>query len=513
MSSNSAGRQLLTSHLVLLALDLPVLAVLARACSALRAALADPAFKKDWVVRRLHSLSPQRQPPPSLAIAVYSAPWPPRNPLLEQSHDALVSQFPHTLRLRLPRAITADDEAMLLLLKRELALAEPELPLLPTHRDAILAIARCAFWNGLPRVANVFLRDKALCERVSKVCDRVPTPTPRRPGAPLDHQPNPWKPFRRACYVRGHTDILRAMWATTPDVAVWGDPKTTWVADLECALRNHACAPQHRLPVDTMAIVWDIAQQTLPIVKNLTVLVDAASFAGDLASINFLRAHSVSFPATGRTFEGVPDVAPWATSALSGFYGEAVKATDAYVSDDKSFYNEIWLARDRPLAWTTFFAHAATLPEFTGADVYARVVYRIFIAITDQSAKAPLVYQCQIDILKLLLARNPPDSLCAPFIFEAVDTMPQSLNVLKVLALPYWPQTVVASARRAFQEWRRLSTNSNAVRRWARGFGPDLGEHEDHPSRGASATEMRRRTGVLSRLVKEALEAGVHLEG
>ncbi|KAJ3158770.1 hypothetical protein HDU86_002450 [Geranomyces michiganensis] len=511
-SSNITGLPLLSSHHVLLALDLPALSVLARTCSALHTTLADPAFKKDWAVHRLRSLSPQRQPP-NLAIAVYSPPPPTPNPrLLEQSHDAFVSQFPHTLRLHLPRAVTSDDEVMLLLLNRELALAKPELPLPPTHRDAILAIARCAFWNGLPRVADVFLRDKVLCERVWKVCDRVPTPTPRKPGAPLDHQPNPWKHFRRACYVRGNTDILRMMWEMPPDVTLWGDPKTTWVADLECALRNHACAPQHRPPVDTMAIVWDIAQQTLPIVKNLTVLVDAAFFAGDLASINFLRAHSIPFSAA-RTFEGIPGVAPWVASALSGFFIEAVKATDAHAIDDDPFYTDIWLARDRSLTWTTFFAHAATLPEFTGAGVGVRVVYRIFNAITDQSAKAPSVYQCQIDILKLLLARNPPDALCAPFIFEAAETLPQSLNVLKVFALPCWPQAVVTSSvRRAFQEWHRLSTDSNAVRRWSRGFGPDSGEQRDHPIRGAAYTEMQRRTGVINRLAKEAVEAGIDLE-
>ncbi|KAJ3133190.1 hypothetical protein HDU90_006345 [Geranomyces variabilis] len=514
-NSNSSNNSLplLTNHLVLLALDLPALATLARSCTALRATLADPAFKKDWVVRRLRSLSSQHLPP-SLAHLVYSRLPPASNAQQlqqQQSHDAFLSRFPYTLRLRLPKAFTADDDAMLLLLSRELALAEPELPLSSTHRDAILAIARCAFWNGLPQVANVFVRDKALCERVSKACDRLPTPTPRAPGAPKDHQPNPWKPFRRALYVRGSTDILRTMWATPPDLTVWGDLKITWVADLECALRNPACAPHHRSPVDTMAVVWDLAQETLPIVKNLNVLVDAAFFAGDEASINFLRAHSVPFPA-GRIFQGVPDLAPRVSSALSGFYGEVVKATEAHASDDDSFYTDFWLARDRPRAWTTFFKHAATLPEFTGADVYSRVAHRIFCAITDQTARAPLVFQCQIDILKLLLAQNPPDALCVPFIFEGAESMPRSLNVIKDFALPFWPeQMVTSSARQAFQEWVRLSASSTALRRWTR-FGSDSGELEDPPSRGVGAMEMQRRTGVLHRLADDARDAGIDLK-
>ncbi|KAJ3169771.1 hypothetical protein HDU88_000408 [Geranomyces variabilis] len=506
------------AHLVLLDLDPAALAVLARCCHALRTALADPVFKRDWVVRRLSAaqqpslaprlvyLSPAKSPPPTT-----------------QNHDDFFVQFPHTYRLRLPTAITADDGAMLLLLTRELALAPPVAAaassaeaqglLLKTRRDAILAIARYAFWNGLPQVANAFLFDRLLWERVKTVCDGVP-PAPTRPRGPKKSQPNPWKYFRRACYVRGHTDLLRAMWANPPDPDVWGNLHTTWVGDLDCALRNKSCSLVPQQPI--LPLVWGLAQSTLPSTTNTALLVSAAFYAADLTSINFLRAHDVPYPVNDR--RGTEqELAPWVSSALSGFSREIGQAIDRSTS--------AWLARDRSLAWITLWSHAATMPEVTGPTAVARVVHSILCRITKESDVLEPIFKCQIDVLKVLLAQNPPDALCARFIFKAALQIPQSLNVLDALALPFWPRpVVVSSAQQAFQEWARLSASNRAVQKWVTGFEDDITHFDSlddldkddnrrsQPGWEASHTEMQHRWRTLHRLAHDALESSVDLK-
>ncbi|KAJ3169362.1 hypothetical protein HDU87_000637 [Geranomyces variabilis] len=375
------------AHLVLLDLDPATLAVLARCCHALRTVLADPVFKRDWVVRRLSAAQQPSLAPRLVYLSPAKSPPPPT-----QNHDDFFVQFPHTYRLRLPTAITADDGAMLLLLTRELALAPPVAAaassaeaqglLLKTRRDAILAIARYAFWNGLPQVANALLFDRLL----------------------------------------------------------FNDRRGT-----------------------------------------------------------------------------EQELAPWVSSALSGFSREIGQAIDGSTS--------AWLARDRPIAWITLWSHAATMPEVTGPTVVARVVHSILCRITKESDVLEPIFKCQIDVLKVLLAQNPPDALCARFIFKAALLIPQSLNVLDALALPFWPRpVVVSSAQQAFQEWARLSASNRAVQKWVTGFEDDITHFDSlddldkddnrrsQPGWEANHTEMQHRWRTLHRLAHDALEISVDLK-
>ncbi|KAI8819892.1 uncharacterized protein EV422DRAFT_579102 [Fimicolochytrium jonesii] len=110
--------------------------------------------------------------------------------------------------------------------------------------------------------------------------------------------------------VRGHIGILRELWTKPAAPTLWGCLEDTWIADLECALRNPAHALQP--PATTMEAVWDLAN-ALDASKPQS-LWEAAHSAGELASIHFLQAHDVPRPPLSPRYCGPKHLVPWACS-------------------------------------------------------------------------------------------------------------------------------------------------------------------------------------------------------
>ncbi|KAJ3175586.1 hypothetical protein HDU87_006083 [Geranomyces variabilis] len=513
----------------LLPLDLPSLAALSCVCR-----LVHNLINNDSELRfRLHWALAQVSPGPSpLASVLNILPGPPRDrhaadPLPPASKDPLLASFGLNYRLAFPRAITAHDDTLGLLLARELALVAalpPASPLPRPHKDILLAIARCAFWHGLDRVTDVFLQDDALCTRITDACDPesanyfTPVPVGWTPPAPPQLGKQPWLRFRRAALARGHVALVTRIWTTRPAEEVWGRMEDTWIAELAEALRNpvHALHPA----VTTMQAIWVLAErhdvsrlQSQLQSQQLNPLWLAAFAVGDLGLIDILHSHNVPLPPVHPHSYGFHHrpLAPWVVSSLDGYCDSVRDAISAHASGDP-YYTDYWIAQDRALAWTDFFKFAATRDEFTGPDYYRTVVGRILACLAKCPAGLPAaLLQCPINVLVVLLGRNLPDMICPAVIFEAVRNAPPEINVFEILIVPFWPPAVVASSvREAFDECARLAWDARTQQRWdSVNLGRDLGEQP--AGARMNNTEIERRQNAVTRFVRDALAASLEL--
>ncbi|KAJ3154323.1 hypothetical protein HDU89_008391 [Geranomyces variabilis] len=129
---------------------------------------------------------------------------------------------------------------MHMLLIRELDLVSFESRLLE-NRDAIVAIAKCAFSEGLARVVGVFFDNKEVCRWVMAAGTWKSKSIRTFTGEWLatgQRVPNPWPKIVKTCLQRGHFDLLRGIWTKDLDVEVWGDLKNTWTKDVASGLRG-----------------------------------------------------------------------------------------------------------------------------------------------------------------------------------------------------------------------------------------------------------------------------------
>ncbi|KAJ3166207.1 hypothetical protein HDU88_003430 [Geranomyces variabilis] len=508
MPSSSAFLRALAAHPVvflhalLLPLDLPSLEALSRVCRLVHNLINNDSelrFRLHWALAQLPSSSGP-SPPPPLASVLNILPGPPRDrhaadPPPPARKDPLLASFGLNYRLAFPRAITAHDDTLSLLLARELAL------------DILLAIARCAFWHGLDRVTDVFLHDDALCTRITDACDPesanyfTPIPVAWTSPVPPQQGKQPWLRFRRAAIARGHVALITRIWTTRPAGEVWGRMEDTWIAELAEALRNpvHALHPA----VTTMQAVWVLVERhdasklrSKLQSQQLNPLWLAAFTVGDLGLIDFLHSHNVPLPPVHPHSYGFHHrpLAPWVGSSLGGYCDSVRDAISAHASGDPS-YTDHWIAQDRTLAWTNFFIYAATRDEFTGPDYYRTVVGSILACLAKCPAGLPAaLLQCPINVLVVLLGRNLPDMICPAVIFEAVRNAPPEINVFEILVIPFWPPAVVASSvSEAFDECARLAWDARTQQRWdSVNLGRDLGEQPAGGGRRKN-TEIERR--------------------
>ncbi|KAJ3173208.1 hypothetical protein HDU88_004669 [Geranomyces variabilis] len=255
---DSQNYNVLLNEFVLLSLDTESLGLLSRTCSTLRRVIADPQFKKDWVVVRLIQSRPDTRRP-SLAH--------------------FVREYPADLTLQLPRAITTDDAAMHMLLIRELDLETFE-----TH------------------VAGVFLDNKDVCRWVTAAGTWKPKnirtfKTFKEESRPrFRHVTNPWPEIVKTCLQRGHFDLLRGIWTKDLDAEVWGDFRNTWAKDVARGLRGDPSGL--RLPLQQplsamLSSIWDVARPSLDS-YNLQLLLEATAFVGDVASFQYLQSRGVT---------------------------------------------------------------------------------------------------------------------------------------------------------------------------------------------------------------------------
>ncbi|KAI8826271.1 uncharacterized protein EV422DRAFT_503557 [Fimicolochytrium jonesii] len=445
---------------VLVWLDSPAIASITAACRPFKDLTADTSFRLRWLRHRgslthyvaQHFKTKRRDLPPdhplydqndfSCNANVRPCDLPRTHPEYDPSGyytDAFLSTYPHNLRLNLPPAIARSEAVLQILLEREkskLTFSPTEF-LTATQCNIFLAIARQAFWYGLPKLADMFLLDHNLCRRIVAATGG----TPGKFEAP-DGVLHSFTPFRDAAVVRRHVSLVRHILETGKKL----DP-ILWYPSIEVRLvttyYHHAQQP----PVDMLALYLDhsraqgesfsLYQPVRDICRN-----------GDIRSLQLLQRHLPTLDANFLSKRlGVIVEAAQGCRELSYLANRAVKDCTRLVP---------YCDNDSRLAeFKDLFSALLDMQQLDDErGTYCPTLDCLLNGgSTRQYGCAPFV-PFTLEIFQLALRKRPADidahvnMFLASFLFFAMLHMPEPIDAIQELTLPIWDGEVVSEAAR-----------------------------------------------------------------